>query len=462
MKNLLIAESDKSVPIWPVAKPDFDAWLANQSPAVQQWLKLTKFEGEENSMQIIPDASGEILGVVTGLGDSAEFKTWSCAHLPSALPAGTYRLEVELSTLEANQVCLGWLLGTYSYQRYKSEQPEQSGGSYLVAPHKCDVQQVLSTAETISLVRDMINTPAADMGPADLENAVNNLAQEHGGKVTSIAGDDLLTQGLPLIHAVGRASNRAPRLIDLCWGPSDAVKITLVGKGVCFDSGGIQVKSDPGIRGMKKDMGGAAHALGLAKMIMEAGLKVNLRLLIPAVDNSISANNYLPGDVFKTRNGVTVEIEHTDAEGRLILADALAVSSENKPDLVVDFGTLTGAAEEALGYDIPAIVSDKEEIGFKLQQLSKTTDDPVWPLPLWRPYTATLKGKIADTNHIADGAGAGVITCALFLNKFVRDTGTWVHVDLSGWSPQDRPGRPEGGEALGLRTLFSYIKEFAG
>ena len=342
------------------------------------------------------------------------------------------------------------MLGNYAFTRY-GKKPGRA--LRLLAPDGADTARVRRIAEAVCLTRDLINTPTNDMGPAALETAVRRLGAAHGAAVTSIAGDELLAKNFPMIHAVGRASSDAPRLIDLRWGPSDAPKVTLVGKGVCFDTGGLDIKPASSMLLMKKDMGGAANVLGLASMIMSAGLKLRLRVLIPAVENAIAGNAFRPGDILPSRKGITVEIGNTDAEGRLVLGDALALADEEEPQLLIDMATLTGAARVALGPDLPPFYTDDDSFAAELSAAGNAVEDPLWRMPLWKPYEARLASKVADTNNVNADGFAGSITAALFLKKFVEKAGTWAHFDIFGWNPVEKPHCPVGGEAQAIRAL---------
>jgi leucyl aminopeptidase len=367
------------------------------------------------------------------------------------LPNGTYRFAN--APHDARLGALAFALGRYRFARYrKNESPQVR----LVVPDGVDGADLARMAEGVALARDLINTPANDMGPAELEGAVRTLAARHGATVSAITGDDLLEQNLPLIHAVGRASDRAPRLIDLRWGNANAPKITLVGKGVCFDTGGLDLKPDSAMLLMKKDMGGAAMMIALAHMIMDRKLNVSLRLLVAAVENSVSGSAFRPLDVYRSRKGITVEIGNTDAEGRLVLADALALACEDSPDLLIDAGTLTGAARVALGPELPPFYTNDESIAPEIEQCARRERDPIWRMPLWPAYDAMLDSKVADVNNVASGGFAGSILCALFLQRFVNAK-SWAHFDVYGWTPSAKPGRPEGGECQIARALYAML-----
>ncbi len=391
-------------------------------------------------------------GVLLGAGDGRD--PFIIAAAADKLPDGDYALAGAMEPGAATLACLGWLMGTYRFDRYKSQRPPTAR---LIAPENADLEAVRRAAEAVGLVRDLVNTPAGDMTPEALENAARSAAADYDAAIKATVGDDLLEENYPMIHAVGRAAAAAPRLIDLRWGPADAPKLTLVGKGVCFDSGGLNMKGVAGMALMKKDMGGGAHVLALARMIMDAGLKVRLRALIPAVENAVSGNAYRPGDILPSRKGLTVEIGNTDAEGRLILADALAAGGEENPDLMISIATLTGAARVALGPELAPYYCDDEALAAALEESSRRTADPVWRMPLWRNYDAMLSSSVADVNHIAGGAFAGSVIAALFLKRFTPEDGRWMHFDIFAWRPKAAPGRPVGGEAQAIRALFDAL-----
>ena len=375
--------------------------------------------------------------------------------LAGKLGQGTYRLTRKLPPDAATQAAIGWTLGTYAYDRYRTK-PKVFAS--LVWPDGADRDHAIRSIEGVFLSRDLINTPANDLGPAELEDAARSLAKRHKAKVNVIVGDERLKQNYPTIHMVGRGSVRPPRLIDIRWGQANGPRVTLVGKGVCFDTGGLDIKPASGMLLMKKDMGGAANVLGLASMIMAAGLNLRLRVLIPAVENAIAGNSFRPGDVLMSRKGLTVEIGNTDAEGRLILADALALADEEKPDLLVDVATLTGAARVALGPDLPPFFTDDEYLASDLSCASRAVADPIWRLPLWEPYGKKLASPIADSNNVTKDAFAGSITAALFLQRFVEKARSWVHFDIFGWNPSEKPHAPIGGEAQTIRALMHVLE----
>jgi leucyl aminopeptidase len=442
----------RGVPITPLGVGELDGWLKTQPTSVAAWIKSTAFTAEPGSLCLLPRADGGLERVLAGL--DAEAGPWAGAGLPAALPQGAYRIDPPLVPWRATQLALGWALGSYAFSRYKRDEPRFAT---LVWPKGADRPAVSRAAAATRLVRDLINTPAGDMGPAELAEAARSLARAHKARISVTLGDQLLKKDYPAIHAVGRASARAPRLVDLRWG-AKGPRITLIGKGVCFDSGGLDLKASGAMLLMKKDMGGAAHVLGLAQMIMAARLPLRLRVLVPAVENSVSGDAFRPLDVLRTRKGLTVEIGNTDAEGRLILCDALAEADREKPDLVIDFATLTGAARTALGPDLPALFCNDEALAEALLACGAVEHDPLWRLPLHWPYRQLLDSKVADLNNVSEGSYAGAITAALFLAEFVRPETPWAHIDLMAWNRAARPGRPVGGEAMGLRAVYALIE----
>lgn len=443
-----------AVPIVPIEEDSFNAWLDEQPEEVQNWTKRTCFSAKPNSVCLVPRGDSDLAAVLIGITTRED--PWVCGDLPVVLPEGNYFLEADWDTSHLEQASIGWALGAYEFTRYKSSDRTPP----MLAIHQtCDPQCIRDQVQAIYLVRDLINTPAEDMMPEQLADAVILLRQEFDAQVNQVVGDELLEQQFPAIHAVGRASSHLPRLIELRWGDVRNPKLTLIGKGVCFDSGGLDLKGATGMRLMKKDMGGAAHAIGLARMIMSADLPVRLRLLVPAVENAVSGNALRPGDVISSRNGLTIEIDNTDAEGRLILCDALAESVAEKPDLMLDFATLTGAARIALGTDLPALFSNSEEVATGLLSAAERVGDPVWRLPLYKPYRNLIESKFADIANSSSSPYAGAVTAALFLQEFVPDEVPWAHFDLMAWNLRNRPGRPEGGEAMGLRAVFNYLVE---
>ena len=442
-----------AVPIHLVAKDGFADWSKKLSAGQRAALAAQKFDGGGYQVGIVPD--GDKWFAVGGVADPDALSSWCMAKLAEALPAGTYRR----AEGEPGPALHGWQLAQYRFDRYRKDD-EPAGPRILLTRAVKAIEPALAEARAVCLVRDLVNTPAEDMGPAALEAEVEKLAKAHGGKLTTVKGD-ALEQGFPMVHAVGRAAARhhAPRLMHLAWGKESDPVLAVVGKGVCFDSGGLDVKSSAGMLLMKKDMGGAAHAIALAGLIMAAGLRVRLHLIVPAVENAISANSFRPGDVLRSRKGLTVEIGNTDAEGRLILGDALALASEQKPDLVIDFATLTGAARVALGPDYPALMTRRDETAAALCAAGKAHDDEPWRLPLPEAYVEWLKSDIADTNNAHANAFAGASVAGLFLDKFVGEGIDWAHFDTFAWRPLPKPGRPKGGEAYGLRAAWHMLRE---
>jgi leucyl aminopeptidase len=437
-------------------KRDWQAWLDGREPAVRRWLEATRFDAEPGKSRLVPGPDGDIREVLVGLG--GEPSPWDWAGLPTELPAGRYRLE-GASKEDAEAAALGWALGTYRFDRRGAR--KETDLAALVWPRDCRRERVEAAAEATYLVRDLINAPASELGPAELTEAAQALAKRRGAELRTVVGEALLEQSFPAIHAVGRAAapERAPRLADLRWGDPRHPKVTLVGKGVCFDSGGLDLKPANNMKLMKKDMGGAAHVLGLGSMIMALGLPVRLRVLVPAVENSVSGSAMRPLDVVPTRKGTTIEIGNTDAEGRVILSDALHEASTESPALLVDFATLTGAARVALGADLPALFSNDDATAEAILAKARAEADPLWRMPLFQPYRKLIDGKVADITNSPDSPLGGAITAALFLQEFVDSKIPWAHIDLMAWNSSSRPGRPEGGEAMGLRALFAHVEE---
>ncbi|MGA1856560.1 leucyl aminopeptidase family protein [Azospirillum sp. 11R-A] len=458
LATLLAVDGPDTVALTPVTKAGLADWLAAQSPATASWVKAVGFTGEAGSTVFLPGPDGAVAHVLAGV--SAVDDLWAFAGLPASLPAGSYRIDAALDARAATRAALGWALGSYRFTRYKK--PPEKGFATLVWPAEADHGEVERAATATWLVRDLVNTPACDMGPAELAQAAQDLAAEFDAAVEVIVGQDLLDRDYPAIHAVGRASPRAPRLVDLRWGNPIHPKVTIVGKGVCFDTGGLDLKPSSAMLIMKKDMGGAAHALALGRMIMMAGLPVRLRVLVPAVENVVAGDSFKPQDVLKTRKGLTIEVGNTDAEGRLILCDALAEADSEKPELLIDFATLTGAARVALGPDLPALMSNNDALANDLTEAGTAVDDPMWRLPLWAPYRKGLDSKVADINNVTANGFAGAITAGLFLQEFVSKETPWAHLDTYAWNGANRPGRPEGGEALGLRAAYAVIAKRFG
>jgi len=437
-------------PLHIIDKVGFAAWRDAQPAAVQAWLAAQRFDGSAGTAQAWADAEGRIAGAVLGIGDALD--AYSYAHGPLALPAGDWQVVGERDDAARQALQLGWGLGCYRFDRYKKT---TRAPARLVDTFDAETLDVLAACVR---VRDLVNTPTEHMGPDDLEALARDLAATHGASVSVIAGDDLLAQNYPAIHAVGRASHRAPRLIELSWGDASHPHIAICGKGVCFDSGGLDIKTAIGMRNMKKDMGGAAHALALAELLMARRLKLRITLLVAAVENAIGPNAFRPGEVIATRTGVSIEIDNTDAEGRLVLCDALARACELKPDLLLDFATLTGAARIALGPDLPALYANDEALANDWLDAGNSTRDPLWRMPLWRPYLRYLTSGIADLANGSASTMAGSITAALFLERFVTEGQRWAHVDVYSWNDSDRAGKPAGGEAQGLRACYAMLK----
>jgi len=437
--------ADAASPIFFVTPATLDQVLAHLPATAQTHARALKFAGKPGQYAVVPLETG--LGVLFGDNPNDSFAVGKLVNL---LPAGTYAFAN--APLHTEQVALGWLLSAYRFAAYKKREP----APMLVPPSGIDAAKVARLARAVCLGRDLINTPANDLGPEALEAAVRALAGRYSADVSAIRGDDLLTHNFPLIHAVGRAAAQAPRLVEFVWGRADAPKVTLVGKGVTFDTGGLDIKPESAMAIMKKDMGGAATALALADMLMSAGVDIRLRVIIAIVENAISASSFRPGDIYPSRKGLSVEIGNTDAEGRLILADALTYADEDASDLLLDFATLTGAARVALGPDLPPFYTDDAALAAEISRLSMLHHDPVWHMPLWQPYASLLEGKISDLNNISGGPFAGSITAALFLKRFVT-TPSWAHFDVYGWNPSTKPGRPEGGEIQSARLLYELI-----
>ncbi|GJE37596.1 leucyl aminopeptidase [Methylobacterium persicinum] len=428
-------------------------WEDGLNPAERAFAWATGFTGKPGSIAFLPGADGNLSRILFGLGDpdAPGADALVTGRLPGLLPAGSYRLEGAPDPVMAS---LAWLLGSYRFDRYRKG---ENGKAALVAPEGIETEEVSRVAAAVALGRDLVNTPANDLGPAEIEAAARALAERHGAAITVVQGADL-ERDFPLIHAVGAAAARAPRLIDLTWGPQDAPRVTLIGKGVAFDTGGLDIKPSSAMLLMKKDMGGAAVALAVADMVMGAGLKLRLRVLVPAVENSVAGNAFRPGDVLRSRAGLSVEIGNTDAEGRLILADALALADADAPEMILDFSTLTGAARVALGPDLPAFFTEDEDLAQEVAAAGARAFDPVWRMPLHQPYASLLESKVADLNNVSNGPFAGAITAALFLRRFAPKTKRHGHFDLYGWNPSTKPGRPEGGEVQTARLSYALLK----
>jgi leucyl aminopeptidase len=456
MMSLKFAAQDRSAVDLHVVSPEaLPSWIAGQDGDVASWVETMGFSGALGEVLVIPDSKGGMRMALAGYGTAAK-RARGRFHLAAAavkLPKGCYRLVGDLPDAETE--CLGWLLAAYRFDRYKSQLPM---AAELIAPDGIDVGAVEAIAAGEALTRDLINTPASDMGPEELEDAARGLAMEFGAEIHVITGDDLLDRNFPMIHAVGRASPRAPRLIDMSWGDTGP-KLTLVGKGVCFDTGGLNLKPGASMGLMKKDMGGSATVLGLARMIMALGLPLQLRVLIPAVENAVSGNAFRPQDILTARNGMTVEINNTDAEGRLVLADALSYGAEGAPDLMLSMATLTGAARVAVGPDLAPFYTDDEAIAGAISKAAAQVADPVWRMPFHAPYEAMIEPGIADLDNAPSGGFAGSITAALFLRRFAGDQARYTHFDIYGWQPAAAPARPKGGVGQGARAVLAALTE---
>ncbi len=471
----------KSIPLWLLYDDEIDAWRTARSSFIRAWLSEHEFKGEKHRILLVPDSSGALEMALSGLGRrQGGLSLWHAAGLAERLPPRRFHFAQTWSDAEAAQLSLGFLYGSYRFERYRPSKSDRA--ATLEVPENADEGYVANAAESLKLARDLINTPASDLGPAELAAAARHLAERHQADYREWVGDELLAAKFPAIHAVGRASAAAPRLIDIHWSPparevrdrehlrhgehpgaaEELPRLTLVGKGVCFDSGGLDIKPSSGMALMKKDMGGAAVTLALANMLMRAGIRARLRVLVPAVENSIGGNAYRPGDVLHTRKGLTVEVGNTDAEGRLVLCDALALADSERPDLIIDFATLTGAARVALGPELPALFGSDETLVNELAQTAALEHDPLWPMPLWAGYDDELGSKIADLNNVAASGFAGAIFGALFLKRFVTETPHWMHIDLYAWNPKERPGRGVGAEAQAVRGVYRYLVERYG
>ena len=456
MHPVFAASETRGTPIWFVHAGNAEAVLAGFGERERTFAAAAGFEAKPGKLLLIPAQDGKLAGVLFGLekpGDPIDvFRPGALVNL---LPAGTYRFAN--APHDARLAALAFATGAYQFTRYRKG---ESRKVRLVLPKGVDGDDVTQIAEGVALARDLINTPANDLGPDELEAAARKLASAHGAKI-HVTGGEKLAKEFPLIHAVGMGSPRAPRLIDITWGKEKDPKVTLVGKGVCFDTGGLDIKPSSGMLNMKKDMGGAASVLGLAHMVMASKMKLRLRVLIPAVENSVSGKSFRPRDVYASRKGLTVEIGNTDAEGRLVLADALTLACEDKPALLADFATLTGAARVALGASLPAMFSNDDRLAADMAKFGLAENDPVWRLPLWQPYEAQLDSRVSDINNIGSDGFGGAIIAALFLKKFV-DAPSWVHFDIFAWAPSARPGRPEGGELMAARALYKVLVEKYG
>ncbi len=445
----------QSRPLPLICVPEGADLPAGLSSPQRQWAEANGFAGQRGRLLAVPDADGTIAAQLFGTGGADRPKLVT-GLASAALAAGDYTLAGDFG--DPTLAALGFRLGVYRFDRYHKGKPAPT----LALPDGADGAEVARLSDAAFLARDLVNIPANDLGPVAFDNEIRAFAARHKMTIKVIVGDELLAQNFPMIHAVGRAGPEAPRLMDLSWGRKADPKITLVGKGVTFDTGGLDIKPSAGMLLMKKDMGGAANILGLAHAIIDAKLKVRLRVLIPIVENSISATAFRPGDILPSRSGMTVEIGNTDAEGRLILGDALALADEESPELILDMATLTGAARTALGPDLPPLYSTDDGLARELMAAGLASDDPLWQMPLWAPYDQMLSSKIADVNHVSAGAFAGSITAALFLKRFVRNAKAWVHLDIFAWAPEARAGRPQGGTDQGIRAVYGVLKQRYG
>jgi leucyl aminopeptidase len=454
MQSIFSVGAAAAIPIWFVTTATYKDVRQRLGVTARAFADAAGFEPKPGHYLALPGEGGErgLSGILFGLENAGDAKDlFLPGRLPQLLPAGIYRFAND--THDTRLAALAFALGAYRFTRYHKSEGRKIE---LDLPQSLDREELARVVEAVTLARDLVNTPANDMGPADLEDAARALAGKHGAGVRVTVGDDLLRENFPLIHAVGRAAARPPRLIDLTWGEPNHARVTLVGKGVCFDSGGLDIKPESSMLNMKKDMGGAATALALAHMIMSRKLPLRLRVLIPAVENAISGSAFRPRDIYTSRKGITVEIGNTDAEGRLILADALTLADEDDPELIFDFATLTGAARVALGPDVPPFFTDDDRLANELMAHATTENDPLWRLPLWQPYEEMLESKVADINNVGSGGQAGAITAALFMRRFVVSR-SWAHFDVFAWSPRSRPGRPEGGECQAARALYALL-----
>ena len=454
MHPALVPRRGAGTPISFVTAATWAERRARLDPQASAFANASAFEPRPGRHLLLPGPDGALTGVLFALetADEPHKDLLRPGALPGLLPAGTYRFADPPHDLRLGT--LAFALGTYRFARYRKPDDKEVS---LEVPEGVDADDLTRIAEGVGLARDLINTPANDMGPPELEYAARALATRHHANVNAIVGDDLLTQNLPLIHAVGRAADRAPRLIDIVWGDEADPKITLIGKGVCFDTGGLDIKSENGMLNMKKDMGGAAAMLALAHMLMSRRLPIRLRVLIPAVENAISGSAFRPRDIYRSRKGITVEIGNTDAEGRLVLADAMALADEETPALIADTATLTGAARVALGTEVVPFYTDDDALADEVARCSAAEQDPLWRMPLWQPYDQLLESKVADVNNVSSGGFAGSITAAMFLRRFVTAARSWLHCDIYAWNQTSRPGRPEGGECQAARALYALL-----
>ena len=455
--SILIATDAAAVPIDLILESDYGRWFGEQDAATQSQLAAQRFEGKRYTQALRFNAEGQLRSVVFGARHHDDI--WALGNAALTLPPLAYALSTELPAGTRQRLALGFALGAYQFLRYKPKAARAC--ARLVVEDDNQRGEIDRVAGAVHAARDLVNTPTEDLGPEHMENVVAGLAAAHGAELQCLVGDELLQHNFPAIHAVGRASHRAPRLIELTWGNPGHPRIAILGKGVCFDTGGLDLKSSDGMAMMKKDMGGAAVAIQLAQLIMASGLPVRLQLLVAAVENAVGPNAYRPGEVIATRAGLSVEIGNTDAEGRVILCDALTYAAESSPELMFDFATLTGAARIALGPDLPALFCNREELSLDLIAAGREAGDPLWPMPLWEDYYSMIDSKIADLNNSGGSRLAGAITAALYLKRFVPEQIPWMHLDTYCWS-DGKPGRPAGGDCQGLRAAFAYLQQRYG
>lgn len=448
----LTDKSRNAIPLTLLEKAELNVWLTVQTPWLQNWLQTTGFKAEPGQIALVPDDDGEIGGVVVGYENAPDM--WSLAGLPYVLPQGAYELTNKFRQDVQQQLALGWALGAYKFTRF-TKSAGRAPAQLVLAK---GLEQAVLMAEAITLVRDLINTPANHLGPQELAQAGLDIAKRYKARAKVLKGEELLKQNYPAIYEVGKGSARPPMLLDFTWGDAKAPKLTLVGKGIVFDTGGLDIKPSAGMLTMKKDMGGAAHVLALAQLIMANKLKLRLRVLVPIAENSVSGNAFRPSDIINSRSGKTIEIGNTDAEGRLVLCDAIYEAAQEKPDWLIDFATLTGAGWAAVGPQMGVFFSNDEKLAAKITEGSASQLDPLWRLPLWQPYAKSIKGKISDLNNNSSLGSAGAITAALFLEQFVPKGQVWAHFDVRAWNESARPGRPDGGEAFGLRAVYAAIE----
>lgn len=452
--NIVAQARKEDTPLTLVAKKEFSGWLKRQPVFVKNWLAVHSVSGDAGQCCLLPGEDGKLARVIACIDDTPD--VWSIANLATALPARTYSIDALLKADMATALTLGWALAGYRFTRYKKNDKAQAK---LAIPKHADAAYVTAMAEAILWARDLINTPAADMNPKALADEAAAFAKEYGGKVTVLSGKELLKSNYPTVYTVGKAAEIPPHVVDIRFPKKGARKITLVGKGVTFDSGGLDLKSSGNMKLMKKDMGGAACVLALARAIVETNLKVDLRVIVPIVENAVAGNAMRPLDIVKTRKGITVEIGNTDAEGRLILCDALAEADSEKPDLMIDCATLTGAARVALGTEVPAFFTPDEKLAAQVMEYSAEEKDPLWQLPLWKSYRGQLDSKTADLSNDPESGYGGAITAALYLKEFVEHTKSWLHIDMMAWNLSAKPGRPAGGDAMAIRALYALIKD---